>query len=318
MARIRLRHCYIRLLDGFRALAKVAASGSNGDTVIHLDEYSSDHGALPQGTRFTIDGVDMIYTITAVTAGPATGRVLDGTIAIGDDDLDVDQITGRVPVGTEFTIDGVTGTFTVTGTTETSDDTTNIQFTPVLEEDNLPVTEAVITFVSKPASLTISPPLATGVGLPTAGDDIEISGRCLLIKVGDGNLTWDETFNHDYEYDRGEIDAVVEGDDEPLSISLDMVYEFATAVTGTNVPTPEDVIKRRGEAADWITTGSDPCEVFAVDLEVDYFPPCNEQHEITVFPELRWDNLSHDLNAASISMRARCKVLEPETIRRNY
>lgn len=322
MARIRLKNCYVRFLDGFRGSAKVAAGASPaaGATTLAIDSYASTFGALPLGTRFTIDGVAEIYTITAKAAAPTAGAVNDLAIGDGDTTLGVDSITGRVPVGATFTIDGVTGTFTVTATTETGNDTTELTFTPALAAGNLPVDDAVITFTNATAinSITISPPLAAASGLPTAGDDLVITGRCLNIKVGDGNVSWDETLNYEYEMDRGHIDAVVEGDDEPLSVTLDMVYEFVTAVTGSGVPTPEDVLKRRGEAADWITTGADACEPFAVDLEIDHQPPCDDEHEITTFPEFRWDNVAHDIGQASLNVRARCNVIEPTTIRRAY
>lgn len=320
MARIRLRDCYVRFLDGFRGTAKVAAGATptNAATTLQLDEYASAHGVLPLGTRFTVPGVEQIFTVTATTLGPATGRVKDTSIADGNTTLDVDTITGRVPVDTTFTIAGVTGTFIVVATTETSGDTTELTFTPALADGNLPVDEAVITFTPILASITITPPLATVNGLPVAGDVLTITGRCLNIKVGDGNVSWDENTNYDYEMDRGHIDAVVEGDDEPLAVTLDLVYEFVTAVTGSGVPTPEDVLKQRGEAAGWLTTGADPCELFAVDLEVDHAPPCAQEHEITTFREYRWDSVGHDMGQASLSVRARCKTTAPETFRRAY
>ena len=319
MARIRLRHCTIRFLDGFRGEAKVAVTGSNGQTSLQISEYESDFGALPLGVRFTVAGVNEIYTISAITQGPTTGRVKDTLIEADDTDLDVDQITGRVPVGTTFTIAGnTTDTFTVTATTETGGDTTNIEFTPALHAERLPADEAAITFVAQPAAISVSPPLSSAANLPQAGADITILGRSLYVKLGDGNMTWDEVTNFEYEMDRGHIDSVVEGDDEPLSVSVDSVYEFVTALTGSNVPTPEDVLKQRGEAADWITTGADPCELFAVDIELDYAPPCDVPHEITVFKEFRWDTINHELGDATLRFEGRCKLIEPETIRRNY
>lgn len=318
MARIRLRNCYVRFLDGFRGTAKAAASGANAATTLAINSYESVYGDLPVGVRFIVGTVAEIYTVTGSGASPATGRVKDTSIVIGDGNLDVDTITGRVPVGAPFTIAGVTGTFTVTATTETSNNTTNIEFTPVLEDGNLPVDEAVITFTVTSNTIIFTPPLATAAGLPGSGNDITFLGRCLTIKVGDGNVSWDETTAYDYEMDRGALDSVSEGDEEPLSVTLDMVYEFVTAVTGSTVPTPEDVLKQRGEAVDWITTGADPCEVFAVDMEIDHQPPCNLEHEITTLREFRWDAVSHDLGGATLNVRARCKVTEAETIRRAY
>jgi hypothetical protein len=118
--------------------------------------------------------------------------------------------------------------------------------------------------------------------------------------------------------DRGTIDAVVEGDDVPLDVKIDLVYEFLTAVTGAGTPTPEDVLKQRGEAAGWVTAGADPCELFAVDVEVDYTPPCNVDHEITTFPEYRWESVSHDISQATLATSGKCKATDVVSIRRAY
>lgn len=325
MARIRLRHCTLRLLDGFRATAKVVKNSPapvTGATSLGIDLFAGVNpvGAttIPLGTRFTIAGVNQIYTVTSVVLNDVAGRVKDASIGDTDTDLDVDQIIGRIPLGTTFTMDGVTGTFTVTATTETEGNTTNITFTPALTALNKPADEAVITFAARPVSVGITPALATADVIPVPEAAITILGRCLTVKVGDGNITWDDTVNYEYEMDRGQIDAVTQQDDEPLSASIDLVYEFVTAVTGSGVPSPEDVFKRRGEAADWVTAGADPCEVFAVDVEVDYAPPCAVQHEITTFPEFRWDNVSHSFTDATLNVQGRCKVTEPVVIRRAY
>lgn len=313
MARIRLRHCDINLLDGYRAEAAVVAADGYG---LQLNAFTSEFGPLPVGTRFTVAGVDTIYTIKTIVLGPATGRVQDIAIAGTDTDLDVDNITGRVPVGTKFTIDGITTEFTVVATTEDGNgDTINIEFTPALDGENLPANEAAITFEQLPAMVEVDKELSSAIEAAAA---VNIQGRCVRIKIGDGSISYDETVNYEYEMDRGEIDAVALGDDEPVSVTLSMVYEYVAGITGSNAPTPEDILKHRGEAADWITTGADPCEVFAVDLEIDYKPPCNIDHEITTFREFRWDSVSHNMQDASLEVRGRSKEVEPTVIRRSY
>ncbi len=309
MARIRLRHCTINLLDGYRGQAAVAAADG---TDLQINSFESDHGELPVGCRVEIN--ELIYTIKSVVLGPASGRVQD--TSIGGSSLDVDEITGRVPVGTKFTIAGIeAGTvFTVTATAEDiSGDTENITFTPALDAEDLPDNEAAITFEVMPASLEVYPELPSSVN---PADEISILGRCASVKIGDGSLSWDETTNYEYEMDRGEIDAVAEGEDEPVTVNLSMVYEYVASVVGSNVPTPVEILKQKGEAANWISTGADPCELYAVDLEVDYKPPCDLPHEITTFRELRWDSINPNFQDSSIEMRARCKAVEPVVHRR--
>lgn len=324
MARIRLRHCTIRLLDGFRATAAVGANATPAATnsTLAIQEFTPSNPVsattIPVGTRFTLAGVNQIYTVTAVALNDTSGAVNDTPID-GDTELTVDGVTGRIPVGTTFTVVGSTLTFTVTATTETGDDTTGLTFTPAIATaTGVPSNDAVITFEAKPATLTFTPALTTAAGIPAAEAVVTILGRCLSVKIGDGNLTWDEVDNYEYEMDRGTIDAVTQMDDEPVSVNLDAVYEFVTAITSSGTPTPEDVLKNRGEASGWVTAGADACEVFAVDLEVDYAPPCNLDHEITTFPEFRWDRVSHDIGQARLSVTGRCKVTGPTVLRRAY
>lgn len=238
MARIRLRYCTLRFIDGYNALA--AVDGTPGDGVSTMG-ITFDGGEIPIGTRFEIEGVNEIYTITGVTGDP---------------------------------------------------NTTEITFTPPLDED--------------------------GAGLPAHEAAITIQGRALEVKVGDGNISYDTERQLEYELDRGKIDAVVEGDDTPVSVNLDLVYEFLTAATGANIPTPMDVLKQRGEAADWLSAGDDPCEPYCVAIEVDYEPPCDVYHEITPLPEFRAESISHDLQNATIAVRGQCKVKDIVPYRRAY
>jgi hypothetical protein len=325
VSKIRLRYCTVRFLDGFRATAKVAAGATPADTetTLGIDSFTpatpTTATTIPLGVRFTVSGVNQIYTVTAVTLNDTTGAVND-TPANLDTTLTVDGITGRIPAGTTFTIVGSSLTFTVVSTSETGSDTTEITFTPAIATaSGVPVEDAVITFAARPVSITITPALATADTLPVAAADITILGRALSIKIGDGNVTWNETAQIEYQMDRGVLDAAVEGDDVPVDVSLDCVYEFLTAVTGSGVPTPEDVIEHRGEAAAWESTSADPCEPYCIDMEVDYAPPCSGiNHEITPFPTLRVERMNHDVAGATISMSGKCNVTGITSVRRAY
>lgn len=325
MGKIRLRYCTIRLLDGFRATAKVgaAASPANAETSIDLDSFTPSNPAaattIPLGVRFTISGVNQIYTVATVTLCDTSGAVND-TPADADTTLTVDGITGRIPKGTTFTIVGSSLTFTVVSTTETGDDTTEITFTPAIATaTGIPVEDAVITFAARPVSMTFTPALATADVIPAAEADITILGRALTIKIGDGNITWNDTVNLEYQMDRGILDAVVEGDDVPLDVSLDCAYEFLTAVTGSGIPTPEDVLENRGEASTWLSSASDPCEPYGIDIEVDYAPPCADvYHEITTFPTFRFERINHDVAGATLAISGKCNVTSVAPVRRAY
>lgn len=225
-----------------------------------------------------------------------TAAVDDGMSAlmIGDTSMTIDNVslntedTDLVPVGARFTVAGETGTpvHTVTARTPVdSSPTTTITFTPALA--SAPSDDAVITFLPQ---------------------QIEV-------KIGDGNLTYTENKEYEYELDRGNLDSVREGNEVPMDVNFDFVYEFIRTGTSENI-TVVDALKGIGGASEWVSASDDPCEPYCVDVEVDYDPPCGSaEKEITVFPEFRYDTLEFDLGEAAISCTGRCNATEPEITR---
>jgi len=214
--------------------------------------------------------------------------------AMGDTTLPIDTIvlntttTTKVPIGARFTVAGETGSpvHTVTARTPTdSGPTTEITFTPALA--SAAADDVVLTFLPQ---------------------QIEV-------KVGDGNLTYSEHKTYNYDLDRGDLDVVREGDQVPMDVTLDMVYEHVTAGTGEEI-TPVDALKRLGGAAEWVSSSGDLCEPYAVDIEVEHTPPCGTSDiEITLFPDFRWDDLDFDLREATISATGRCNATQPTVTR---
>jgi hypothetical protein len=140
--------------------------------------------------------------------------------------------------------------------------------------------------------------------------------KTLEIKIGDGNITWAEKRNMEYTLDRGQLDTVREGDEVPVDVKIDLVYEFLTAATGDTVPTPEDVLKHRGPASTWISSSSDPCEPFAIDVEVVYTPACGgEDPETVLIQDYRWEQLDHDPKAGTLSTSGKANVKEATVTR---
>lgn len=132
----------------------------------------------------------------------------------------------------------------------------------------------------------------------------------LEVKIGEGNLTWTEKVNRIYTKDRGILNDVRDGDEEPVEVSIDAIWEFLKADTG-NPPSPIDVLKQRGEAAGWVSTDDDVCRPFAVDIEIEYEPPCGgEDREIITLSDFRYEQLQYDLRNASIAVSGKCNVTE--------
>lgn len=222
---------------------------------------------------------------TAKIDGSPTPPAADAT-SMKVKDLALNNAATKIPVGARFTVAGETTATTVhTVTARTPADegpTTEIEFTPKL-------------------------------GAGTYADDgvITLLPQQLEIKMGDGNLTYSEKKNYDYLLDRGNLDTVREGNEAPMEVKLEAVYEHITTGTGEDI-SPMDALKGKGAAAEWVSSSPDKCEPYCVDLEVIHTPPCGtEDPETTLFPEFRADSKDVDFQKATISVSGKCKATEP-------
>ena len=136
------------------------------------------------------------------------------------------------------------------------------------------------------------------------------------IKIGEGNFTWTERIEREYELNRGTLDTVRNGDEAPMEVRFDFKWDFIKAKVPDTVPTIEEALKQIGKASTWTTTSADACEPYSVDIELENDPDCTgEQREIITFPDFRHEELSHDLRNASISCTGRCNATLPTIVR---
>jgi hypothetical protein len=132
----------------------------------------------------------------------------------------------------------------------------------------------------------------------------------LTIVVGEGNLSYTERVNREYINNRGVIHGVRDGDEEPLDVSLEFMWEFLRA-NGADPPTVEDALKKRGNASSWATSGTDVCEPYCVDIEIVYTPVCaGVDAETILLNEFRYEELEHDLRGGTVSVTGKCKIKE--------
>ena len=144
----------------------------------------------------------------------------------------------------------------------------------------------------------------------------------ILIKIGEGNLTYDETKTIEYTLNRGLLDEVREGDQVPMDVTFDLVWEFITGnLDSAGVPpTVEDVLKKKGNATTWISTDADACRPFAIDILLEHVPVCGagaptQEQEFITLPDFRHEGLSHDLRAGTIATTGRCNATEATIVR---
>lgn len=154
--------------------------------------------------------------------------------------------------------------------------------------------------------MVISPALKVAT---TSAGSVIFNGRVLEVKIGEGAFNYSESQPRDYILDRGNLDLVRDGDDEPMEVSFDFVWEFLTSVSGSNVPTIRDVLYNENEASDWVTTSDDPCEPYCVDIEVHYDPDCGgDNSELIICPYFRHEKLEHNLRDSQVACTGKCNA----------
>ena len=242
--------------------------------------------------------IELKNTIVRMKDGLSGTGAIDqlGTPPIATDaTFDIDTIvlnagglgTDVVPVGARFTVDGETDATQVHAVTErTPSDglsaTTNVVFSPAL-----------------------------GAGTYVDGGVITFAPNQLDIKIGDGNITYTESNEYEYDLDRDLLDTVREGAQVPIDVSIDFVYEFITTGTSEEISVM-DALKKKGGAAEWRSSSADPCEPYAIDIEVVYTPLCTTSEiETTTFPEYRSESREVDFSEATVTTSGRCNVVEP-------
>lgn len=339
MARIELRDATIRIKDGFGGTALVNdTSIAGGNTTLDIDTLASLPNAataVPVGARFTIATVaDTTFTVTAKNDNERQQVVVDATsgnftltfsgqttanIAFDANAATVQsalEALSNIAPGDVVVTSPVASTWVIEfAGTYAGDDVAILTGTDIdLAGGGDSITITTLNAGGTTWQLTFTPAL-DGADLPANDDAITFLPQQIEVKIGEGNLTYTENVENEYLLDRGDLDTVREGNQVPMDVSLEFVYEFVR--TGTNEQiTPVDAIKGIGGAAGWFSASDDPCEPYCVDIEVEHDPPCGSaEREITIFPEFRRDSLEFDLGEATISCQGRCNAVEPTITR---
>jgi hypothetical protein len=225
---------------------------------------------LKQAQIFIEDGFAALGAVNNASGYTAASHVT--TMAV--DGFTVTESAG-LTAGMTFTIAGDDTIYTIVSTVLTSSAVTSITFTPELAEDV--VDNAVIT--SGPHSLELV--------------------------IGDGNLTFTEHQDRIYKKNRGLLHHVKNGDDQPVDVSFDLVWEYLKSQTGFPL-TPREALRREGPAADWVTAGSDPCAPYSVNIRVLYTPLCDDQDlEETIFEDFRWETVDGNVKDGTLSVKGK-------------
>lgn len=110
------------------------------------------------------------------------------------------------------------------------------------------------------------------------GDTEEIE-----IKLVDSGLTWTEHDNKIYVLDRGVLDHMRQGDEQPVDIALNLKFVELIA-HDSQAPTPYEAVKAVGAAASWVSTNDDGGGVYTTNLEFTISnPDPSAQDELITF-----------------------------------
>jgi len=175
--------------------------------------------------------------------------------AIGLATMAIDNHVGVIPTGSTFKVGTDETIYEVISHTETSGSTTSITFAPGL----------VVAAVD--------------------GGPVVFQPNQIEVRIGEGNLTFEEKHPRKYVLNRGLLDSVKDDDQAPLDVTMDFVWDHIIG---------------------------DPCQPYCIDLVVLYTPLCaNVDPEQIVLPKFRYDSLSHDVKNGAVAMKGSCNVTKP-------
>ena len=246
--------------------------------------------------------------VNLVTVDPDNSLMTSGSAPITiASATSVPGVFGYAPGATTMLIDTGTGIWNVGDT---------FKLVPI--DPNIPGDDNVYTVVShietslNTTSITFTPGLTLG-----AQDDepVLIQPHSLNVKLGDGNFTFTEKVPREYKKNRGFLDAVRNGDQDPLEVKLEFAWIFIQSSTGEAIMV-EDALKQTGLASNWVTAGHDPCEPYCVTIRLYYVPPCpGVDNEIIDLAEFRYEELQHDAKTGMIACTAKCNLTKPTVTR---
>lgn len=166
----------------------------------------------------------------------------------------------------------------------------------------LPAANALVTVTLETA----------GAGVVEAIVETSLDGQLVYeVKIGEGTFSYTEQKPREFTLNRGLIDTVRNADDEPMDISMDATWEWIGSVAASSTLTLEDVVKKRKEAAAWLSTALDTCQPYCVDIEIWNAPNCaGTEDELLMFEEFYYESIDHDLRDGTLAFSGRCNKTE--------
>lgn len=260
--------------------------------------------------------IDLKNCIVRLSDGGAQSATIDCTAANSDFVVTRKAHTGAFPISIRLVDPGTTASLSID--MDEFDITVNLAYATgavTSTANDVIAALAAHTLISK----LITPSLAsgsTGVGLVNAKAKATLTGtqKSIEVKIGDGDFQFTQNKPRQYLLDRGNLDSTRDDNQQPVEIDIDSVWEFYTAASG-GTETFEDALNQDGEASDWVTSDSDTCQPYSLDLEIDNSPACTGTREVLVFPKFRYEKLTFSASKYSLTCSGKANVVRPTVYR---
>lgn len=138
------------------------------------------------------------------------------------------------------------------------------------------------------------------------------------IKFDDGNFTWGENYNVDVILDRGQLDTLRDGDEQPMDITFGGRFDNVKSTTGDPF-TLSEFLKNRGPTALTSTITGD-CGSFTTDIVALNVPSCTiggtvVENETLTFTQFFAQQIGGDFQAGQLNVSGICNSQFPIGVR---
>lgn len=132
------------------------------------------------------------------------------------------------------------------------------------------------------------------------------------VKIGEGNLNFNETRQLEFVKTRGNLDRVRENEQVPVEVNFQFVWDHIIS-NGVEPPTVEDALKKINNASGWVSASNDPNAPYSVHLQLVMAKTCTLPNGSTInhgetltFFEFNHQSLNHSLKDATIDCDGSC------------
>lgn len=135
------------------------------------------------------------------------------------------------------------------------------------------------------------------------------------VNFGEGNFQFSITNNIEYRKDRGKLGGTRQGEEEPVDINFAGRIAYCIGDTGDAVSIYEALTKT-GNAASWVSSDTDVCQPYAVDLELKHVPACASlKNEVYLFADFRPEKIDFDGERGMITVSGKANITKPSITR---